>query len=76
MTDEAIRLAILDLALRRGAAKTFCPSEVARGLASDWRPLMADVRRVAEGMAEIRATRQGAEVTATAPGGPIRLSLR
>lgn len=74
--EAAIRAAILDLALQRGRGKSFCPSEVARALSSDWRPLMADVRQVAEAMAEVKATRRGAELPATAPGGPIRLSLR
>ncbi|MEO0665504.1 MAG: DUF3253 domain-containing protein, partial [Pseudomonadota bacterium] len=42
-TDEEIRAALLSLAAAR-APKTFCPSEVARALADDWRPLMTRVR--------------------------------
>lgn len=77
LPDEgAIRSAILDLALRRGRGKTFCPSEVARGLAPDWRPLMPVIRDVAARMPEIMATRRGLEVHAEAQGGPIRLALR
>ncbi|WP_341799021.1 DUF3253 domain-containing protein [Rhodovulum adriaticum] len=33
----------MDLAHRRGRGKTLCPSEVARELAADWRPLMPRV---------------------------------
>lgn len=76
MTDEQIRTAILDLALRRGRGKSFCPSEVARGLAEDWRPLMPEIRRMAATMEDIRATRHGKDVLATSPGGPIRLALK
>ncbi|MAM58208.1 MAG: hypothetical protein CMN25_12810 [Salinicola sp.] len=44
-TDPAtLRRAILALADSRGPAKTFCPSEVARQLDDDWRPLMAPIR--------------------------------
>lgn len=76
MTDEQIRTAILDLALRLGRGKSFCPSEVARGLAEDWRPLMPEIRRMAATMEDIRATRHGEDVLATSPGGPIRLALK
>lgn len=76
MTDEQIRTAILDLALRRGRGKSFCPSEVARGLAEDWRPLMPEIRRMAATMEDIRAIRHGEDVLATSPGGPIRLALK
>ena len=75
-SDEAIRAAILTLALERGRGRSLCPSEAARALSPDWRPLMPAVRRVAAGMPEIRTTRAGQEVPAEAPGGPIRLSLR
>lgn len=74
-SDAALRAAILDLALRR-AGRSFCPSEVARPFGPDWRALMPRVRATAAGMEEIVATRRGAEVPATAPGGPIRLALR
>lgn len=77
-SDEAIRAAILTLALERGAGRSLCPSEPARALASDWRALMGDVRRVAAAMAmsgEIVATQRGAVVDAAAARGPIRLRL-
>lgn len=75
MTDR-IRAAILDLALARGRGKSLCPSEVAKALAADWRPLMPEVRSVAAGMPEIMATQGGAEVDPLTARGPIRLRLR
>ena len=71
--DTAIAAALMDLARRRGRA-SFCPSEAARVLAADWRPLMADVRRVAAGL-PLRATQGGRPVDAATARGPIRLSL-
>ena len=74
--SERVRAAILDLALQRGRAKSLCPSEVAKALAEDWRPLMPDVRAVAAEMPEIVATQGGVEVDPVAARGPIRLRLR
>ncbi|MDF1728039.1 MAG: DUF3253 domain-containing protein [Sulfitobacter sp.] len=62
----------------RGRGKTICPSDVARALMEDWRPLMEEVRAVADEMAgrgEIRVTQKGDEVRATEAKGPIRLGL-
>lgn len=78
-SDEAIRAVLTDLALRRGAGRTFCPSEAARALAADWRPLMPAVRRVAAAMqaeGAIRATQKGAPADPVTARGPIRLGLR
>ena len=50
-----IRSVILDLALARGRGRSFCPSEVARSVAEDWRGLMPEVRSVAATMPEILA---------------------
>ncbi|MFN4193549.1 MAG: DUF3253 domain-containing protein [Tabrizicola sp.] len=75
MNDD-LRAAILDMALRRGRARSFCPSEVARALAADWRRLMPEIRAVAAAMPEIRATQRGAEVDPVTARGPIRLQLR
>lgn len=64
--------------LQRGVGKTICPSEVARSLAEDWRPLMPDIRAVAAVLAEqgqIRATQKGRRVDLRAARGPIRLGL-
>ncbi|MEM8751358.1 MAG: DUF3253 domain-containing protein [Pseudomonadota bacterium] len=76
MDDQAIQSEILRLTARRGPGKTICPSEVARALASDWRPLMDDVRRAAAALARegrIAVTRKGAPVDAERAAGPIRL---
>ncbi len=62
--------------LQARAPGSICPSEVARGLAEDWRPLMARVREVAAGMTEVEATRAGEPVDAARARGPIRLRLR
>ncbi len=64
----------MDLAHRRGGGATFCPSEAARALAEDWRPLMPRVRQVAARL-PLRATQAGVEVDQVAAKGPIRLGL-
>jgi hypothetical protein len=74
--SDRVRATILDLALQRGRGKSLCPSEVARALAPDWRPLMAEVRAVAAAMPEIVATQNGQEVDPLTARGPIRLRLR
>ena len=75
MDDNTIAHAILDLAYRRGLGKTFCPSEVARALSQDWRPLMPRVRAVAATL-PIVATQKGATVDPITAKGPIRLGLK
>ena len=75
MNDEEIAAALMDLAYRRGIDKSFCPSEVARALAEDWRPLMSDVRRVAAELPLV-ATQKGRPVDPVNARGPIRLSLK
>ncbi|MEM9710006.1 MAG: DUF3253 domain-containing protein [Pseudomonadota bacterium] len=72
--DEAIAAALMDLAMERGAGKTFCPSEVARILAADWRLLMPEVRRVAADL-PLAATQKGVSVDPVTAKGPIRLGL-
>jgi hypothetical protein len=71
--EDAIRAAILRVASGR---RSVCPSEVARALAADWRPLMPLVRRMAAGMAEVAVTQGGVEVDGRVVRGPIRLALR
>ncbi|SPJ25209.1 DUF3253 domain-containing protein [Palleronia abyssalis] len=76
MTDDAdIARVLMDLAQERGAGKTFCPSEAARRLAQDWRPLMPAIRRVAADM-PLSATQKGRAVDSAKVKGPIRLGLR
>ena len=73
--DERIAAVLIEMAQARGWG-TFCPSEAARRLGPDWRPLMDDVRRVAGALVRenrLGAFRAGAPVDPEAPGGPIRL---
>lgn len=77
-SDAEVAAAILALAHERGPGRTLCPSEAARRLAEDWRPLMAQVRRVAAGLAaegRVRVTQKGRAVAAETARGPIRLGL-
>lgn len=71
---------ILRFAGLRGRS-SFCPSEVARSLASagseeEWRALMPSVREEAAGLSRrgwLVATQRGAPVSPTEARGPIRL---
>ncbi|MEY8841383.1 DUF3253 domain-containing protein [Cribrihabitans sp. XS_ASV171] len=77
-SDKAIAQAICDLAHRRGVGKTFCPSEVARSLSEEWRPLMSRVRMVAAALAvegRIEVTQTGQAVDPETALGAIRLGL-
>jgi len=68
----------MDLARRRGKGRSFCPSEAARALARDWRPLMGEVRAVAarlQAEGRLAATQRGRRVDAATARGPIRLRL-
>jgi len=76
--DADIAAAILSLAEARGPGRTLCPSDAARRLSDDWRPLMPEVRRVAGTLVRegrIVATQKGAEVDPETARGPIRLGL-
>lgn len=77
--DRAAIRAKIEAVVRPRAARgtTACPSEVARALAADWRPLMPLVREAAAEMAAeglVIATQRGEPVDAVAARGPIRLS--
>lgn len=74
--DEALRAALLAATERRGPAASFCPSEVARALSADWRPLMPRVRAAAalQRQGLLRATQRGRPVDVDTAQGPIRLS--
>lgn len=78
-TDAQLREALLAKARARRPRTTFCPSEVARDLAADWRPLMEPLREVARELAragQLRVTQKGEVLDTEAPWrGPIRLSL-
>jgi hypothetical protein len=72
--DARIAEVLMDLAQRRRTGASFCPSEAARALSGDWRPLMPEVRRVAATLPLV-ATQQGRPVDPVRARGPIRLSL-
>lgn len=75
ISEGDIRCELLALASAREA--TFCPSEAARRLSSDWRELMPAVRAAAAGLVRegrLCCTRRGRDVDPESPGGPIRLS--
>jgi hypothetical protein len=76
--DARIAAALRDLAARRGPGRSFCPSEAARALAAEWRPLLPEVRRVAADLqrrGELQAYQRGLPVDPASARGPIRLGL-
>ncbi len=78
VTPGEIERAILGLLERRADGRTICPSEAARALADDWRPLMGPVRETAYAMADdgrLEVTQSGRVVDGRTARGAIRLSL-
>lgn len=75
MDDAEIAAALLALAAERGAGKSFCPSEAARRLSDDWRPLMPEIRRVGADLG-LRATQKGEPVDPRVAKGPIRFQQK
>ncbi len=76
LSREEIEAQILGLLDRRAEGRTICPSEAARALAGDWRPLMPEVRDVAYGMADegrLEVTQSGRVVDGRSARGAIRL---
>ncbi len=74
-----IEAEILRLTTDRGADKSICPSEVARALAADWRPLLGPVRRTAArlaGAGRIDVLRKGRRIDPADARGVIRLRIR
>lgn len=66
------------LAVARGQRATFCPSDVARVVAAEWRPVMPTVRAVAGELVaagRIVATQKGVPVDPVTALGAIRLRL-
>ena len=77
--DEALERELVALLSARAAGATICPSEAARAVAEDWRPLMerarmAARRLVAAGGVEI--TQRGRVVDPSSAKGPIRVRAR
>ncbi|MEP7072079.1 MAG: DUF3253 domain-containing protein [Verrucomicrobiota bacterium] len=75
---KKIKRTLLKLAEKR-APLTVCPSEVARALAADWRPLMPHVRAAARELierGEMQCLQRGEVVAIENASGPIRLRRR
>ena len=73
---EEIERTIVGLLDQRAEGKTICPSEAARALAEDWRPLMQPVRDTAAAMVDdgrLEVTQKGEVVDPRAARGAIRL---
>ncbi|MEZ5386330.1 MAG: DUF3253 domain-containing protein [Prosthecobacter sp.] len=74
--DESIRRALMELASERGSTSTFCPSEAAKRVAKDWRPLMPRVQEVAAALMEkglLACTQRGQPAHPLKTRGAIRL---
>ncbi|MBL9116756.1 MAG: DUF3253 domain-containing protein [Verrucomicrobiaceae bacterium] len=77
ITREEIRTKLLELAAMRANTTTFCPSEVARSLSADWRPLMPLVREEAAALVDsgvLICTQRGQIVHPLSARGAIRLA--
>lgn len=77
MTGTDLREAILARVGRLRPGSTCCPSEIARELAADWRPLMAPIRDEAlrlQAAGLLRITQGGELVLGPDIRGPIRLA--
>lgn len=75
---SAIADEILRRVAERGPGKSICPSEVARALAEDWRPLMGPVRQAAFALAragQLEVLRKGRPVSPEDARGVIRLRV-
>ena len=76
--SAAITAAILRQVTAAGPDKSICPSEVARAMAVEWRPLMGPVRQAAIGLAQagrIDILRKGRPVAGGDVRGVIRLRV-
>lgn len=75
--SETIRQTLLVLATERAPERSFCPSEAARRLSRDWRPLMPQVRGVAATLVtrgELRCSQRGRPADPLHTPGAIRLA--
>jgi hypothetical protein len=76
LPESVAEAAVLAAVEARAPGRTLCPSEVARGLAEDWRPLMGPVRDAAARLAArglVAVTQRGVAVDPLTARGPIRL---
>lgn len=74
---DRLRAAILALATARGADSSTCPSDAARAVATDWRPLLPQARELARELARagrVRLTQRGRPLDPDEEWrGPIRI---
>ena len=74
---EQMREVLMQLAEERREGGTFCPSEAARRLSADWRPLMPRVREMAAELMEegkLICTQRGEPAHPRTTRGAIRLA--
>jgi len=79
VSDRQIRATLQRLAGERAGDATFCPSEAARALTDDWRPLMPRVRTIAQELVDaggLVCTQRGETVQPATARGAIRLRAR
>jgi hypothetical protein len=78
VTDAQIEETILELLRARDPGRTICPSDAARALSDDFRPLMDRVRGVARELVardRLEVTQSGRVVDIDTARGAIRLRL-
>lgn len=76
--DAALEAAILELLAARARGASICPSDAARAVADDWRPLLERTRQAARRLVARGAlliTQRGRIVDPSRARGPIRLRL-
>jgi len=81
MSEQELQSVIMQMVRERGSAKTICPSEAARAMASsnNWRELMGDARAAARELhhqGKITIEQGGEVIDPDNFSGPIRLRLR
>jgi uncharacterized protein DUF3253 len=78
-TRDRLRAAILALTSARGADSSTCPSDAARAVAEDWRPLLPQARELARELAragQVRLTQRDRVLDPDGEWrGPIRIRL-
>jgi hypothetical protein len=76
---DRLRAAVLALATARGSDSSTCPSDAARVVADDWRPLLPEARELARELARagrVQLTQRGRLLDPDAEWrGPIRIRL-
>ena len=81
MSEQRLRVAILELVRERGPSKTICPSDAARAVGGEnWRDLMDQARDIARALAkagDVEITQRGEVLDPDETWrGPIRIRAR